>query len=267
MPECKTPLLDFEVAEFFNADVRKALDKAQLEKYLRDTDDIGKCPIQTCSYAGFASSLKSQKSLMCEVCGECWTVEGSNQPSWRDNFRSWREDKMSKLWKAFFCMACPSCNVSIEKDKGCKHMECLKCGYEFCWLCRGPWRVHREPICAGHGIGNDALLSTGLAISILLLIHLLMQWTALLNLLLSLPYYLILFASIHLFNRTRQFCMRRILVDWQSPTSLLLLILKVGTLGVLGCLMYSLSDFTYIVLIGGLAYSLLSKANVHRLLL
>eukprot|EP00359_Climacostomum_virens_P011593 CAMPEP_0204905412 /NCGR_PEP_ID=MMETSP1397-20131031/5406_1 /ASSEMBLY_ACC=CAM_ASM_000891 /TAXON_ID=49980 /ORGANISM="Climacostomum Climacostomum virens, Strain Stock W-24" /LENGTH=262 /DNA_ID=CAMNT_0052074287 /DNA_START=226 /DNA_END=1016 /DNA_ORIENTATION=+ len=117
MPECKTPLLDFEVAEFFNADVRKALDKAQLEKYLRDTDDIGKCPIQTCSYAGFASSLKSQKSLMCEVCGECWTVEGSNQPSWRDNFRSWREDKMSKLWKAFFCMACPAAMSALRRTK------------------------------------------------------------------------------------------------------------------------------------------------------
>lgn len=175
MPECKTPLTDYEVSELFSLEVKAALDKAKLQRYLRDTVDIKNCPTPTCAYAGFASPLTTQKSFSCEACGSCWTEAQSNWLVKR--IRTWREDNLSKLWKAYFCMTCPSCNICIEKDQGCKHMSCFQCGFEFCWLCKGNWKTHREPICAGHGSGSDALLATGLAISLLLLVHLLMQWT------------------------------------------------------------------------------------------
>ena len=38
------------------------------------------------------------------------------------------------------------CNRSIAKNGGCMHMTCYKnkggCGFEFCWLCLGPWSTH-----------------------------------------------------------------------------------------------------------------------------
>ena len=38
------------------------------------------------------------------------------------------------------------CNRSIAKNGGCMHMTCRKekggCGFEFCWLCLGPWSTH-----------------------------------------------------------------------------------------------------------------------------
>jgi hypothetical protein len=34
--------------------------------------------------------------------------------------------------------ACPRCQNSIEKNRGCQHMTC-RCGYEFCWTCNGQW--------------------------------------------------------------------------------------------------------------------------------
>jgi ariadne-1 len=41
---------------------------------------------------------------------------------------------------------CPECRKPIEKNGGCMHMTCHKnsggCGFEFCWLCRGPWSAH-----------------------------------------------------------------------------------------------------------------------------
>lgn len=41
---------------------------------------------------------------------------------------------------------CPECRAPIEKNGGCMHMSCKKnsggCGFEFCWLCRGPWSEH-----------------------------------------------------------------------------------------------------------------------------
>lgn len=30
---------------------------------------------------------------------------------------------------------CPQCGIWIEKHKGCNHMICLSCKYEWCWLC------------------------------------------------------------------------------------------------------------------------------------
>lgn len=34
---------------------------------------------------------------------------------------------------------CPMCRINIEKNEGCNHMTCLKCKYEFCWICNEEW--------------------------------------------------------------------------------------------------------------------------------
>ncbi|KAL3835509.1 hypothetical protein ACJIZ3_010245 [Penstemon smallii] len=38
---------------------------------------------------------------------------------------------------------CPKCKRPIEKGEGCCHIKC-PCGFEFCWLCLGPWTVHHH---------------------------------------------------------------------------------------------------------------------------
>jgi ariadne-1 len=56
------------------------------------------------------------------------------------------DESENVTWMLANTKKCPECRSPIEKNGGCMHMTCKKnsggCGYEFCWLCRGPWTEH-----------------------------------------------------------------------------------------------------------------------------
>jgi len=53
-------------------------------------------------------------------------------------------DRANMDWIVSHTKPCPSCNRPIEKNKGCMHMHCTRCGFHFCWLCMGDWNKHGE---------------------------------------------------------------------------------------------------------------------------
>ncbi|CAG8520116.1 24413_t:CDS:2 [Dentiscutata erythropus] len=42
-------------------------------------------------------------------------------------------------WKLANSKSCPNCSILINRDDGCNKVDCLHCGYRFCWICRNRW--------------------------------------------------------------------------------------------------------------------------------
>ena len=62
--------------------------------------------------------------------------------TWMDRIGSSDED--TDNWLKLNTKKCPNCGVQIMKNQGCMHMTCRACKYDFCWLCLGDYRKHRE---------------------------------------------------------------------------------------------------------------------------
>lgn len=50
---------------------------------------------------------------------------------------------------------CPNCNTPIERISGCNHMTCGICGFQFCYICGGPWSDHIGYICPKYSLGSQ----------------------------------------------------------------------------------------------------------------
>jgi len=137
-------------------EIRNIVDKKTFERYdtmLRDQalekiQDIVWCPTKGCSNA----LIREGKSPML-VCYVCKHTHCNNcKIPWHTNLTcteyngilKQKEEKLEKektnelaaqVWITLKTKPCPACKTPIEKNGGCNHMTCMKCRYEFCWLC------------------------------------------------------------------------------------------------------------------------------------
>lgn len=73
--------------------------------------------------------------MVCGTCGGEFCYFHSNAHPGRrchDYERDITEQDMQAMKST---QVCPSCGIRTEKDGGCNHMTCRKCGQEWCWNC------------------------------------------------------------------------------------------------------------------------------------
>ena len=52
------------------------------------------------------------------------------------------DKSMKEYAKNNFVKICPKCSIITEKNNGCNHITCTKCGYQWCWLCNQEYNAN-----------------------------------------------------------------------------------------------------------------------------
>ena len=68
---------------------------------------------------------------VCFKCRDEWHGELSCEEAMKKQLQGWAEENKDNV------SFCPMCRTKIEKNKGCNHMTCYFCNFEFCWACGG----------------------------------------------------------------------------------------------------------------------------------
>lgn len=98
--------------------------------------------VQLLSLGGYTDAIAKYKAALEEV------TKARQQSSM--NILGHIKDHVSfRTWAAGNTRRCPNCKVRIQKNGGCQHMTCRRCGYEFHWCCGQKYRnsYHSSLVC------------------------------------------------------------------------------------------------------------------------
>eukprot|EP01060_Flectonema_neradi_P001295 TRINITY_DN1075_c2_g1_i2.p1 TRINITY_DN1075_c2_g1~~TRINITY_DN1075_c2_g1_i2.p1 ORF type:complete len:500 (+),score=58.52 TRINITY_DN1075_c2_g1_i2:35-1534(+) len=111
------------------------------------------CPKGGCENAIFMTSgcddaVDSQMTVTCD-CGNrfCFNcLEEGHSPATCEMLKMWlrkeKDESETANWITANTKPCPGCKANIEKNAGCNHITCKRCGYDFCWVCEQKWSQH-----------------------------------------------------------------------------------------------------------------------------
>ena len=87
------------------------------------------------------------KTWACFRCRDVWHEDVSCKDAMNSQLKGWAEENKDNV------SMCPMCNTRIEKNKGCNHMTCAFCQYEFCWACGASATIKENHYESGRGCG------------------------------------------------------------------------------------------------------------------
>lgn len=138
----KTPCLNHECpSEFTDEELQILLPPVFYQKYLifKRNEELNNCPflrwcpLPDCS--GFDIGGLNQNKLTCNKCHYKFCYYCTEPWHLKTKCKQSNDKELDKWSKKHGVKYCPNCRRKVQKNSGCDHMACVKCRYEWCWLC------------------------------------------------------------------------------------------------------------------------------------
>ena len=121
-------------------DLIKKYKRYKLELEIINDPNKKLCPYPNCDSYLELKKIRN-KDVACKnnhtFCFECLKKPHGNLPCHENLDKSMEEYAMNN-----FVKKCPKCSIITEKNNGCNHITCTKCGYQWCWLCNQEYNVN-----------------------------------------------------------------------------------------------------------------------------
>ncbi|XP_069793418.1 E3 ubiquitin-protein ligase ARIH2 [Narcine bancroftii] len=116
--------------------------------YVESHYQLQLCPGADCPMVIQVQEPKARR-VQCSRCNEVFCFKCRQMyhaPTDCTTIKKWltkcADDSETANYISAHTKDCPKCNICIEKNGGCNHMQCSKCKHDFCWMCLGDWKTH-----------------------------------------------------------------------------------------------------------------------------
>eukprot|EP01130_Rhizamoeba_saxonica_P012936 TRINITY_DN5495_c3_g1_i2.p1 TRINITY_DN5495_c3_g1~~TRINITY_DN5495_c3_g1_i2.p1 ORF type:complete len:475 (+),score=97.93 TRINITY_DN5495_c3_g1_i2:539-1963(+) len=178
--DCLEMVPDIVVKELVNEEYYNKFTRYTSQTFVSNNLDLQWCIAPGCERA-ISKTVKRGAIIIAECdCGLCFCVECKREAhppvpcelvnQWEKiaeesgSDLSWliknKVDNDTLKWMQENTKACPSCDMPVQKNKGCYQMTCSSgCGNTWCWLCRKDWApTHSNHFkCATYNSGRGSL--------------------------------------------------------------------------------------------------------------
>uniref|UniRef100_A0A4W4H0C2 RBR-type E3 ubiquitin transferase n=1 Tax=Electrophorus electricus TaxID=8005 RepID=A0A4W4H0C2_ELEEL len=139
---------DFVLPLLPSEDLKDKYRRYLFRDYVESHFQMQLCPGADCPIVIKVQEPRARR-VQCSRCGEVFCFKCRQMyhaPTDCATIRKWltkcADDSETANYISAHTKDCPKCNICIEKNGGCNHMQCSKCKHDFCWMCLGDWKTH-----------------------------------------------------------------------------------------------------------------------------
>jgi len=170
--KCKFIMDEIMLSSLLNTEDYEKYIRFLANSYVEKHPHIKWCPAKGCGLAIQQQGTQTSSMVMCR-CGLLWCWKCAKDGHWPascDQLKWWNdiyakddhrvsfeteEEAQSVRWLLKYTQDCPKCTAPIQKNGGCNHMSCKKCGMQYCWVCLDTWQSSHYSCSNSNNTTND----------------------------------------------------------------------------------------------------------------
>lgn len=143
---CNANLPESLVTELLSGEMLEKYNRFKREAELSSNANLRWCPKPDCQ--GYDIGGTRKKRLICNVCSCNFCYYCTEE--WLEDHKKCKgvvDYQLDEWSRKNNVKHCPNCKRRVQKMEGCDHMTCLKCRYEWCWLCGAKYHPNHYQEC------------------------------------------------------------------------------------------------------------------------